>query len=142
MNYTDENPVPRGRRRVQPNARQVVPPEIANEKNQHAPGYYFRRNFWFTIETEEPELPDAIAFLGAGRFLFATDYPHDDPGGRMKFQDIEMLKVNKRISDEDKELIRSENARMLLKLGERSAVSNQRSADELRPTADRLTADS
>ncbi len=117
VNYTDENPVPRGRRRVQPNARQVIPPEVANEKNQHEPSYYFRRNFWFTIETEEPELAEAIAFLGADRFLFATDYPHDDPGGRMKFQDVQILQVNKHISEADKELVRSENAKMLFKLG-------------------------
>jgi len=116
VNYTDENPFPRGRRKVQPNARQVVPPEVANEKNREKPSFYFRRNFWFTIETEEPEFPDAIEFLGADRFLFATDYPHDDPGGRMKFNDVELLKVNKRISEGDKELIRAENAKQLFKL--------------------------
>jgi predicted TIM-barrel fold metal-dependent hydrolase len=48
--------------------------------------------------------------LGAERFLFATDYPHDDPGGRMKFQDVELLKNNPKISESAKELIRWRNA--------------------------------
>jgi hypothetical protein len=34
-----------------------------------------KNDFSFMIETEEPELPEAIEFLGAERFLFATDYP-------------------------------------------------------------------
>lgn len=86
------------------------------EKNQHPASHYFRKNFYFTIETEEPELPEAIDFLGADRFLFATDYPHDDPGGQMKFKDVELLGINKRISEADKELIRSENAMRLFHL--------------------------
>jgi predicted TIM-barrel fold metal-dependent hydrolase len=55
-------------------------------------------------------LSEAIEFLGAERFLFATDYPHDDPGGRMKFQDVELLRENPKISEADKELIRWRNA--------------------------------
>lgn len=88
VNYDDENPTPRGKRRVQERARQVMPPEVSAEKNKLPPSEYFRRNFYFTIETEEPEYPETIEFLGAGHFLFATDYPHDDPGGRMKFKDV------------------------------------------------------
>jgi predicted TIM-barrel fold metal-dependent hydrolase len=96
---------------VQERAKQVVPPEVSSEKNKFPASNYFRKNFYFTIETEEPELPEAIEFLGAEHFLFATDYPHDDPGGRMKFKDVELLQANRKISEKDKELIRWENAK-------------------------------
>ena len=113
VNYDDENPTPRTRRRVQERAKQVVPPEVSSDKNKLPPSHYFKNNFYFTIETEEPELPEAIEYLGAERFLFATDYPHDDPGGSMKFRDTELLRVNQKISESDKELIRCENAKGL-----------------------------
>ena len=116
VNYEDENPVPRSRRRVQERAKQVVPPEVSCEKNKLPPSHYFKNNFYFTIETEEPQLPEAVEFLGAERFLFATDYPHDDPGGSMKFKDAELLRANTGISEQDKELIRHENARRLFSL--------------------------
>jgi len=65
---------------------------------------------------KRPECPETIEFLGAGRFLFATDYPHDDPGGRMKFKDVELLRMNQKITNTDKEKIQCENARRLFKL--------------------------
>ena len=83
-------------------------------KNKQPVSYYFRKNLFFTIETEEPELPDSIEMLGASQFLFATDYPHDDPGGRMKYKDVQLLRENSRIGDADKELIRSSNAAAML----------------------------
>ena len=91
-------------------------PEVFLEKNKKPASHYFRNNFYFTIETEEAALPDAIDFLGPERFLFATDYPHDDPGGSMKFRDVQLLAVNQNISDETKELIRHGNAERLFKL--------------------------
>jgi predicted TIM-barrel fold metal-dependent hydrolase len=51
---------------------------------------------------------------GAERFLFATDYPHDDPGGRMKFSDVELLRDNEKISEDAKESIRRRNAERLV----------------------------
>jgi predicted TIM-barrel fold metal-dependent hydrolase len=101
---------------VQARARQVVPPELSKEKNKLPPSHYFKKNFYFTIETEEPGLGEAIQFLGAEHFLFATDYPHDDPGGRMKFKDVGLLAINTTISDEDKEKIRFQNAKSLFHL--------------------------
>ena len=98
-------------------ARAINPAHIFLEKNKRPASYYFKRNFYFTIETEEPELPEAIEFLGAGRFLFATDYPHDDPGGRMKFEDVRLLRDNPKISEEAKEQIRWQNAQRLFHLG-------------------------
>jgi len=117
LNYEDDEGATAGsKRRLSPKAPQLVPPEVANEKNKLLPSDYFRNNFYWTIETEEPELADAVEFLGADHFLFATDYPHDDPGGRMKFKDVELLQANPKLSDSQKELIRCENAKRLFQL--------------------------
>ncbi|MGH7854144.1 MAG: amidohydrolase family protein [Candidatus Binatia bacterium] len=97
-------------------ARALYPAQIFLEKNQKPASYYFKNNFYFTIETEEPELVEAIEFLGPERFLFATDYPHDDPGGRMKFEDVRLLRENPGISGEAKEMIRWRNATRLFGL--------------------------
>ena len=109
--FTDE------RHTILVRAKALQPPEIYLEKNKKPASHYFKNNFFFTIETEEHGLPDAIEFLGADRFLFATDYPHDDPGGAMKFRDVELLAKNERISERDKERIRHENAREFLRIG-------------------------
>ena len=97
-------------------ARAINPAHIFLEKNKLPASHYFRKNFFFTIETEEPELAEAIDFLGAERFLFATDYPHDDPGGKMKFEDVRLLRENPKISEADKDLIRWKNASRLFQL--------------------------
>ena len=55
-----------------------------------------------------------MELFGASQFLFATDYPHDDPGGRMKYKDVELLDRNRDISEADKDLLRYKNAERLL----------------------------
>jgi predicted TIM-barrel fold metal-dependent hydrolase len=118
LSYEDDEGASAGsRRRLSPKAPQLVPPGVANEKNRLPPSEYFRNNFFWTIETEEPEFAEAVQFLGAEHFLFATDYPHDDPGGRMKYKDVEILAAHPKISDRDKEQIRFGNARELFRLG-------------------------
>jgi predicted TIM-barrel fold metal-dependent hydrolase len=97
-------------------ARALYPADIFLEKNQKPASYYFKNNFYFTIETEEPELVEAIEFLGPERFLFATDYPHDDPGGRMKFEDVRLFRENPGISEDAKEMVRWRNATQLFGL--------------------------
>jgi len=104
------------RRKLSPRAPQLVKAEEAKEKNRHLPSHYFRTNFFWTIETEEPELIDGIDFLGADRFLFATDYPHDDPGGAMKFEDVKLLAANDRLSDAVKDQLRYKNATAVFNL--------------------------
>ncbi len=123
VDYDNEDATPyfrgRGPRHGDENlqrARALEPLEVYLEKNKKPASHYFKNNFFFTIETEEPGLPDSIALLGAERFLFATDYPHDDPGGAMKFQDVELLAQNQRISEGDKQRLRFENAREFLHL--------------------------
>ncbi len=94
----------------------LVPKEEARPKNKLRPSDYLRRNVNFTIETEEPELVEAINFLGAERYLYATDYPHDDPGGLMKWQDRDLFESNKEISQPDKDMIKYLNAQKLFRL--------------------------
>lgn len=96
-----------------PIVKALVPMVDYLHKNKMPASHYFRKNIWFTIETEETQLPEAINYLGASQFLFATDYPHDDAGGRMKFKDVELLARNPHITDADKELIRFGNSQML-----------------------------
>ena len=72
--------------------------------------HYFKNNLAFTIETEETSaLLDLIELIGSDSLLFATDYPHDDPGGQMKFQDARLIKkIN--INQDDLEKICWRNA--------------------------------
>ena len=118
FNYEDDEGASAGsRRRLSPKAPQLVPPGVADEKNRLAPREYFTKNFYWTIETEEPELAEAVQYLGAEHFLFATDYPHDDPGGRMKYKDVGLLAAHPRLSEGDKERISFANAKELFRLG-------------------------
>ena len=116
VNYIDDNPLPRSRRKLPARAKKLIPQELAEERNKLPPSHYFRNNLFFTIETEEPELTDAVEYLGADRFLFATDYPHDDPGGRMKYRDVEIFNLQRKFSESDKEKIRWKNAAGLFNL--------------------------
>lgn len=52
---------------------------------------YFQKYFWFTIECEESEFLKNAKLMGWDRLLFATDYPHNDPGGNNRFNDVDML---------------------------------------------------
>jgi predicted TIM-barrel fold metal-dependent hydrolase len=115
IDYDDEEATPRYQRRIDMlNGRRITPVEVYRAKNKRAPTEYFKNNILFTIETEEEELTEAIGLIGASQFLFATDYPHDDPGGRMKFKDVELLRQHTGISDADKELIFCGNAKRIL----------------------------
>jgi predicted TIM-barrel fold metal-dependent hydrolase len=116
VNYDEEADSRRSRRKLPESARPLVPWEEMAERNQYLPSHYFRRNLSFTIETEEAALADAVAFLGADRFLFATDYPHNDPGGSMKWRDVEILRTLQTLSPAAKEAICFTNAARLFGL--------------------------
>jgi hypothetical protein len=47
------------------------------------------------------------------RFLFATDYPHDGPGGRMTLKDVAFRAAHPKISDGDKEKMRTRSFRQV-----------------------------
>jgi len=114
VDYEAEDAAPRFNYRKLTGGKRIVSEHDYKAKNQRAPSHYFSNNLFFTIETEEPELAEAVELFGASQFLFATDYPHDDPGGRMKFRDVELFTANRDISDADKDLIWHRNAERLL----------------------------
>jgi len=60
-------------------------------------------------------LPNAInedltVALRSEPFLFATDYPHGSPGGRMTLKDVALLAAHPKISDGDKEKMRTHSS--------------------------------
>jgi predicted TIM-barrel fold metal-dependent hydrolase len=114
VDYESEDAAARFNYRKLAGGRRIVSEEDYRAKNRRPPSHYLRTNLHFTIETEEAELGEAIDSFGATQFLFATDYPHDDPGGRMKYRDVELLERRADISARDKALIFSGNARRLL----------------------------
>jgi aminocarboxymuconate-semialdehyde decarboxylase len=114
VDYESEDAAARFNYRKLTGGKRVVSEHDYKAKNRRAPSDYFRSNIYFTIETEEAELGEAVSHFGARQFLFATDYPHDDPGGRMKFRDVELLDRRTDISGADKQLILCGNALRLL----------------------------
>ncbi len=42
------------------------------------PSFYFQRQCWISADPDERALAHLIDFLGADKFFWATDYPHDD----------------------------------------------------------------
>jgi len=52
---------------------------------------YYQKHFWFTADYEEPDFLQNADRLGWDRLLFATDYPHNDPGGINRFKDVDLL---------------------------------------------------
>jgi len=114
VDYESEDAAPRFNYRKLAGGKRIVSAEDYKSKNKQPPDYYFKKNLFFTIETEERELPEAMELFGASQFLFATDYPHDDPGGRMKYKDVELLRDNPRITEDAKEIIRYKSAAAML----------------------------
>ena len=114
VDYESEDAAARFNYRKLTGGKRIVSEADYKAKNRKPPSYYLRKNLHFTIETEEVELGEAVGQFGATQFLFATDYPHDDPGGRMKFRDVELLEKRSDISAPDKARIFSGNALRLL----------------------------
>jgi predicted TIM-barrel fold metal-dependent hydrolase len=46
------------------------------------PSEYVRRQCWISADPDERGLPGVIGYVGADRFLWATDYPHSDHDAR------------------------------------------------------------
>jgi predicted TIM-barrel fold metal-dependent hydrolase len=114
VDYESEDAAARFNYRKLTGGKRIVSEADYKAKNRRPPSDYFRTSLYFTIETEEAELGEAVGLFGATQLLFATDYPHDDPGGRMKFRDVELLERRSDIGPDDKELILSGNALRLL----------------------------
>jgi predicted TIM-barrel fold metal-dependent hydrolase len=64
---------------------------------------YLQKNFWFTIEPENPNFLHSVDQLGIDRLLFATDWPHDkDLGGANSLHDVDTVNsLNLNIEDQN-----------------------------------------
>lgn len=77
---------------------------------------YFKKNFWFTTEVEDPAFLDDAQLLGWDRLLFATDYPHNDPGGNNRYHDVDMtndLLAQGKITQKEYDLFTHKNYQLL-----------------------------
>jgi 2,3-dihydroxybenzoate decarboxylase len=85
-------------------------------KCQEDPLVYFKKNIHITVEVENK---DNVYYLidqfGSDRLLFNTDYPHTDPAGLNKWNDVDDL-YKLELSQEDLENIAFRNAEKLFKL--------------------------
>jgi predicted TIM-barrel fold metal-dependent hydrolase len=66
-----------------------------NLKNQfkNDPLHYFKNNLFIAVDVEKTEtLKYMVDEFGSDRLLFCTDYPHEDPFGSNKFNDVKDLK--------------------------------------------------
>ena len=45
---------------------------------EHKPSEYFRERVWVSCDPDERSIPSLIERFGAGRFMWASDYPHAD----------------------------------------------------------------
>jgi len=83
---------------------------------QEDPLVYFKKNIHITVEVENK---DNVYYLidqfGSDRLLFNTDYPHTDPAGLNKWNDVDDL-YKLELSQVDLENIAFRNAEKLFKL--------------------------
>jgi predicted TIM-barrel fold metal-dependent hydrolase len=65
---------------------------------------YFKQNFWFTTEVEEPYFVEMARLVGWDRLLYASDYPHNDAGGGNRYKDgkdLGAMVSNNRLTSEE-----------------------------------------
>ena len=81
---------------------------------EHPPSTYVRRQCWISADPDERSLPPVIDYIGAERFLWATDYPHSDHGaGYME----ELAELGAKLPDEARRRLVGANAAELYRLG-------------------------
>ena len=52
---------------------------------------FFQKNFYFTVEPEHSRFLEHASNIGWDRLLFGSDYPHQDPGGMNRFNDVDLI---------------------------------------------------
>jgi predicted TIM-barrel fold metal-dependent hydrolase len=78
-------------------------PRLACKPSEHLRG----ERCFFTFDPDEDLLPEALAMLGDGRLMWASDYPHFDA----RFPDAaEIVVKHARLTDAQKRAVLSENA--------------------------------
>jgi predicted TIM-barrel fold metal-dependent hydrolase len=72
----------------------------------------YKKNWAFTIEPEAPNFEKDAEELGYDHLLFSTDFPHMDPGGRNRENDIPTV-LNLNTNEINKEKIANLNAKRI-----------------------------
>jgi hypothetical protein len=70
-------------------------------------------SIYFSCEADEPLLPQAIAYVGADRIMYASDFPHWDHSYP---KSVKELADRTDVSDEDKRKVLAANARKFYKI--------------------------
>ena len=70
VDYESEDAAARFNYRKLTGGKRIVSEVDYKAKNAKPPSHYFRTNLFFTIETEEAELGEAVAHFGASQFLW------------------------------------------------------------------------
>ncbi len=78
------------------------------------PSDYVRRQCWISADPDERALPPIVDYVGADRFLWATDYPHSDHGADYMAELGELAGV---LPPAARPLVLGENAARLYGLG-------------------------
>ncbi len=71
------------------------------------------RSIYFSCEADEPLLPQALAYVGADRIMYASDFPHWDHSYP---KSVKELADRPDLSDEDKRKVLAANARTFYRL--------------------------
>ncbi|MGH7897833.1 MAG: amidohydrolase family protein [Candidatus Binatia bacterium] len=79
------------------------------------PSTYVRRQCWISADPDEKGLPPIIDYVGADRFLWATDYPHSDHGADYM---EELHELAAKLAPEPRRRLVGENAAELYRVGE------------------------
>ena len=77
------------------------------------PSEYFKRQCFVSVEPDEDGVKYVIDYIGTGRLVFSTDYPHGDS----KFPDAVETFLDLPISDNDKRKILWDNCAEFYRLG-------------------------
>ncbi len=77
------------------------------------PSDYVRRQCWISADPDERSLPPIIDYVGADRFLWATDYPHSDHDANYM---TELADLGALLPAESRRLLVGENAAALYRL--------------------------
>ncbi|WP_437549650.1 amidohydrolase family protein [Sorangium sp. So ce367] len=89
---------------------------VASEVAEHVrmkPSAYFRRQYFLTIEADEPLLPEVIRHVGDDNLVFGSDFPHPDHGLDAV---EEVLLLEKQLSEQTLRKILWENSARLFGL--------------------------
>ena len=77
------------------------------------PSDYVRRQCWIAADPDEGTLPAMIAYVGADRFLWASDFPHADHAGDYR---AELAERTRGLAADARRAIEGENAARLYRL--------------------------